>query len=111
MHFYTAKVRLGGNVLNEVDKIGISAPEVICLRAIHGADALAGLRKTGERKVNPEAERDRLDAEYSVGLHAARTSLVELFGPGHRELPMTAPGVVDDDPDAEGAPGAAELTD
>lgn len=90
MNFYSAKVRLAGDVRHEVHRINLSAPEVMVLRAIHGADAVVNIKKTGHWQTSHAGERDRLAMDYGPKIVA------DLFGPEHRELPLIAPGVSDE---------------
>lgn len=95
MDIYTGKIRLAGDMRNEVRKNGLTAPEVILLRRIHGADALIELEKTGSDKRNHQKERERLYADYPAAINtdAKRHYIEELFGPNHQDLPVSVPGV------------------
>lgn len=95
MDIYKGKIRLGGDMRNEVRKENLTAPEVILLKRIHGEDALTELEKTGSIKADHSAERQRLYIDYPTAINQdAKKHLVEeLFGPNHVELPVTVPGV------------------
>lgn len=54
MTFYTCRVRLGGDRNNDVEKLGVPAPEVILLQVIHGEDAVFDLRKATKSTPKPE---------------------------------------------------------
>jgi hypothetical protein len=64
VQYYSAKIRLGGSVLHEVRKTGLSAAEVVLLRREHGADAVMDLVLTDDRHVTETIERARLAAIY-----------------------------------------------
>lgn len=100
MKFYKCKVRLGGNLHNEVDKIGVSAPEVIVLRVIHGADSVVNIKEIAEKQVKHPEERARL-----AGLYNNPPGLVaSLFGPPHQPLPLEAPDILAEAPVDESEP-------
>jgi len=92
MDIFKCKVRLGGSVMNEVEKIAVTAPEVILLRAIHGGDAVVNLKRTGEKRAEHAVERDRLAEIYG------ERKVIEVFGPGHQALPTKVGGYSDEDP-------------
>lgn len=57
-------VRLSGDINNEVFKGGVTPPEVVMLRAIHGTDAVIKIQpKHQDRRPHAE-EIDRLKREY-----------------------------------------------
>jgi hypothetical protein len=93
MYRYSAKIRIGGSVLNEVRKTNMSAAEVILLRRLHGADALAELKETGSDKAPHAEERQRLVKIYCNGESERRTKInfEQIFGPEHLELPNRLP--------------------
>lgn len=98
---YSCKVRIGGSVLNEVPKVGVTAPEVEVLRFIHGSDAVADLKRIGEVKRTDREERARLEGIYASAATSMGDSLVrkkrmftELFGHVSNALPKTAEAVV-----------------
>lgn len=97
MRFYNAKVRLAGSLLHEVYKEGLSAPEIMLLRHIHGQDAVVDIKYVDEKTYGPDenaVERDRLRLIYddvTPNQEARNSKVEELFGPPHRELPQTAP--------------------
>lgn len=85
MKLYSGKIRLAGNLLNEVPRIGLTAPEIIILRHIHGADAVVNIQETGSDKRPHGEERDRLAQAYNPKV------VFDLFGLEHRELPIELP--------------------
>lgn len=95
MDLYSGKVRLAGDMRNEVRKTNLTAPEVLLLRRIHGNDALTELEKTGSMKVDHQAERQRLYTDYPAAINtdAKRHYVEELFGPNHQDLPTSVPGI------------------
>lgn len=95
MDFYKAKIRLAGNMLNEVRREGMTAPEIMLLQKIHGGDAVVEIEKTGNESMNHQAERQRLYIEYpaAINVDAKRHYVEELFGPNHVDLPTSVPGV------------------
>lgn len=95
MDIYAGKIRLGGDMRNEVRREGLTAPEVILLQRIHGNDSVMELEKTGAEKRNHQEERGRLYTAYPAAINAdAKKHFVEeLFGPNHQDLPVTVPGV------------------
>jgi len=57
--------RLGGDVRNEVHLFGVTAPEVILLRHIHGgSDTVYKLEVVGESRMTATGERIRLLKKY-----------------------------------------------
>ncbi len=95
MDIYKGKIRLSGDMRNEVRKEGLTAPEVILLKRIHGDDAFVEIEKTGREPRNHYDERQRLYTEYPAAINtdAKRHYIEELFGPNHQDLPSTVPGV------------------
>lgn len=96
MRLFSCKVRLGGSLYNEVVKSEVTIPEIIVLRAIHGADAVADIKETGEAKRTDSDERDRLAVEYGKAikkraeqLPGGLGGLIGFSGP----VPDAAPGV------------------
>jgi hypothetical protein len=89
MQLYSAKVRLGGSLYNEVRKDELTAPEILLLRSIHGgAEAVTEVKATGKeafdvdeegnkRLRTDKAERARLKRIYD----AYNKKLDKLFGP------------------------------
>jgi hypothetical protein len=57
MKLFNCNVRLGGNLLHSVPKIGITEKELYLLRAIHGDDSIDNPRPAGEADID---ERDHL---------------------------------------------------
>jgi hypothetical protein len=95
MDIYSGKIRLAGDMRNEVRRAGMTAPEVILLQRIHGPDAVLELEKMGSEKRNHQEERQRLYLDYPAAINtdAKRHYVEELFGPNHNDLPTSVPGV------------------
>ncbi len=91
MHIYTCKVLLAGSRNNEVKKHGISAAEVMCLRRIHGDDAVVDIEEGSNKSIEHHKERERLAAKYHHGLLKSKTSFERMFGPDHQSLPTRLP--------------------
>lgn len=97
MKLHTCKVRLQGEVKDEVLKINATAAEIRVLQSIHGDDAVLDIKPTGEADRSEAEERKRLMAIYG------QRTVEEMFGVKVAtvtgELPdeMLAP-VEDEDP-------------
>lgn len=91
MQVFDCKVRLAGNVLNEVPKSGVSAPEVILLQHIHGNDAVVGLSLVSDTARRDAEERDRLNQEYGEKV------VKEVFGITSLPLPTELSGYGEDE--------------
>lgn len=103
MQVYRCKVRLAGNVQNEVPKIEVTAAEIIVLRHLHGEDAVVDIKPTTMDKRSHEEERDRLSRLYTAVTKDGVPVVEQLFGPSHRDLPIRVPGLA-----AEGKPKGVE---
>lgn len=91
MQLYSAKVRLKGDLYNEVSKTALSAAEILLLQHIHGADSVVGITPTGDdpdRMIS--AERDRLSITYP--------KYVDKVFPAHATLPRTFGNFIAEDP-------------
>jgi hypothetical protein len=64
MKFFNCRVRLGGGVEHEVPKQNVSELEINLFRAIHGADAVVGIKRHCETNINQEDELRRLGEIY-----------------------------------------------
>jgi hypothetical protein len=85
MKLYKATVRLSGSNDNEVPKIGLTAPEILILRSIHGDDAVVRIVETSQDKRSNAAERERLTQLY--GLPAVNKIFPGAYTPLPTELP------------------------
>lgn len=81
MQLYDCKVRLGGNLVNEVPKARITAAEVLILQTIHGEAGVVGVQPRKMDKRAHDAERERLIQRYGAKIVTA------LFGPSFQKLP------------------------
>lgn len=75
MHVFNAKIRLGGELNNEVAKRGLTVPEILVLKRLHGAEGVVSLEHSGVlANYDDEEERERLTDMYEVGLGALHES-------------------------------------
>lgn len=98
MQLYDCTIRLGGSVLNEVPKTGVTAPEIMVLRALHGGDAVVKITKAGSDKRRHQDERQRLYTTYAnpeinnaETVAQKMTMLRNLFGHDTIDLPTKLP--------------------
>lgn len=64
MNLHSCKVRLQGEVKDEVQKIQVTSAEIRVLKEIHGDDAVVEIRITGESDRSDAEERARLGQLY-----------------------------------------------
>jgi len=88
MQNYNATVRLDGNILHEVPKQNITAPEIIILRYTHGDDAVVHIKKVSGKgknnKLNQKQEIERLKMIYGD------KKFTDVYGGGYiNKLPET----------------------
>ena len=93
MQRYDVRVHLAGNVQNEVLKRDVTAPEVYCLRAIHGDSSVTIEGRGVMDKRGHAEERARLAGLYGEPVVA------QLFGPSHTRLPVTVEGLAEPEPE------------
>ena len=101
MQTYDATVRLAGDLGNTVCKVGLTAPEVLVLQAIHGSDAVVDIApKTMDKRPHLE-ERDRLEETYGGEI------VMRLFGAPYSglKLPVVIDGFSAPAPAEEAAEG------
>lgn len=93
MRTFDCKVLLSGSQNNQVPKFGVTTPEVLMLRHLHGEDAVVNLVERATIRVPHRQERDRLAQIYG------EKRVAELFGLSHMPLPTDLPEreVVDED--------------
>lgn len=94
MKLYNFRVRVGGNILHEVPKIGGTEIEIRMMRKIHGDDAVVAIKTTGEDDRTEEQEMARLMDVYGEEVVMKATGWV----------PPEAP--IADSPDEEDIPVA-----
>lgn len=98
MQPYKCKLRLNGNLNNEVVKRGVTAPEIMVLRALHGADAVVDISEDGPMdKRSHSEERARImllyanqEAMTDVTFKARMEMMRNLFGPDSGTIPLPA---------------------
>ena len=99
MKLYSCKVRIGGNVLNEVRKENATAAEIVLMRAIHGDDAVLEIEATGKVDRSDADERSRLlEAQFDTEV------MGRVFGHSALGLPQEIAGVKDNIPGDGDAP-------
>lgn len=100
MHYYNCKLRLHGNVVNEVMKENISAPEIVIMRKLHGDDAVVEIKYAYTGKIDAGAERRRLSERYNGGLKAIDKTMnvLRLFGEDYQPLLNAVKGIKLPDP-------------
>lgn len=82
MHIYSAIINLAGSQINQVRKKGLTAPDVIMLRHVHGSDAVNQVKELHEDRLLKGAHvRNALIAHYG------EKRVEALFGPSHQVLP------------------------
>lgn len=88
-----ATVRLSGQMTHSVAKVGLTIPEVVMLRVVHGNDAVINIERMDIADME-DAHKDR--AAASIGEEMARLRLVygqknvDAVFPGHNpRLPTT----------------------
>lgn len=98
MILYDCKVRLAGNVNNEVFKSEVTAAEVMLLRVVHGDDAILNIVQTGKANRSHADERARLMRLYASPennnteqLTKKRALFRDLFGHDSVPLPLALP--------------------
>lgn len=104
---YSCKLRIGGNVLNEVPKGDLTAAEIDMFRALHGSDAVVSIVETGEKSASAAAERARVQEKFMSPLDAparlkAKTEMFRnLFGHDTLPLPTALASAVEDEDDGD----------
>lgn len=112
MLLYTAKIRLGGSLYNEVPREDLTAAEILVLQALHGNDGVVDIKSTGKvamaidfdddlvrpietnRPRTDEEERQRLRQLYASSiLTPGRTRLIEDTIGARGPVPHLVPGV------------------
>lgn len=105
MRLYSCKVRLKSSLYHEVEKLNVTAPEIMVLQHIQRPE---GMEKSGPGVVDPSTvvsikylgdvtrsdmdERVRLHDLYGPALRKMELSLVSLFGAPGVPLPNTVEG-------------------
>lgn len=101
MRLFSCKVRLAGSLVNEVAKIGVTAPEIMVLRAIHSPPSEIGavdpavvteIKPSGEVSRTDAEERHRLHELYGSSLKKKELTIASMFGVGV-PLPKSVDGL------------------
>lgn len=102
MQFYSAKVRLSGNTMNEVRDV-FSAPQILIMQYMHGVDAITDIKPERVEKLNMREYKDTLRAMYDPALVKREQSVDKIFG-ALGQLPTKLPddllemnGIIDED--------------
>lgn len=66
MKLYDCKVRVMGDVRDEVRKYAVTQAEITVLRRIHGEDAVSEITAAGNTDRSEHDERDRLNGSYGA---------------------------------------------
>jgi hypothetical protein len=89
LKLFSAKIRRGGDVRDEVRKDGLTAAEIKMLKKIHGKDAVLEVDETGVAQRDVQDERKRLEMLYGEKAVAA------VFG---APVPTMEDDEIEDDP-------------
>ena len=95
MKFYDCTVRLGGSLLNEVNKTQISAAEIVMLRLLHGGDGSVVRVTETQAPTAPSGGEDWTDGEvreflrmqYGNDRETMKDKVQAVFGPPNLPLP------------------------
>lgn len=92
MRLFSCKVRLSNSLHNEVQKISVTAAEIMILRHIHGlmdtetgeidSSCVIDIKPTGTVSRTDTEERRRLQSIYGTALKRHKKSIDTLFGVG-----------------------------
>lgn len=102
MHIYSAKIKLGGLLTNEIRKSGLTAAEILVLRRIHGDDALSEIIQVGTVNRSDSKERQRLFGSVGDTTPLYREDQFrEVFQNDFGPLPQVLPEAQGDDEEEE----------
>lgn len=93
MKLHSCKVRLNGNVNDEVRKIGVTTAEVRVLKEMHGDEAVLEVVMTGRTARSEAEERSRLEQHYGEKV------VTKLFGVPVEKIEEDEPATIADEPD------------
>jgi hypothetical protein len=97
MNLYDVVVRVGGSLYNEVERLSITAPEVVMLQALHGDDSVLRIKHVGTSDETDSMIRDRMCDFFGTGrVETARSGpelMKQYFGPKSMPLPDHIDGV------------------
>ena len=112
MNLYSCKVRLGGEIHNEVFIKDATPADIQILRRIHGMDAVLDIKHTGQEERDYDQELDRLMRSYSMRVEHAgeEVPLVAVLFPYGKSFPQVVAGVelIAAEPEKTSAPEAKE---
>ena len=100
MRLFSCKLRLKSSLHNEVQKIGVSAAEIMVLRHVHcpgdevDPSTVVDIKAAGEITRTDAEERARLAGLYDVALKKQGKSIATMFGVGV-PLPKVVEGLED----------------
>lgn len=116
MKLYDCKLRLAGNVMHEVFKGSVTAPEIEIFRFVHGEDAVVDIKEVDDVKRSSAEERSRLKQIYanpemlnSKALKQKQDMLRSLFGHDRAPLPEDLAGIETQVPEDEEVVEAAPI--
>lgn len=98
MKLFSAKVRIMGQVQDEVSKTNVTQAEIVVLKSIHGDDAVGDVKPSGEIDRHEAEERERLEMIYGDAV------IGRLFGAPIARIGDDAPAAARSLPDARPAP-------
>lgn len=83
MQICKVEIKIGGDMLNSIVKENVSVPEIVLLRAIHGAiDSVTVLEVTEETEVGNRSELERLHGIYSTATNGKAELWIDTVFPG-----------------------------
>lgn len=89
MQYYSVKLRLSGNPMNEIRDV-YSAPEILILQYIHGVDAVTEIKKVKQSIINMRDHKDFIKSRYDQALTRRDQSVDKIFG-ALGQLPTVLP--------------------
>lgn len=83
MQICKVEIKIGGDMLNAIVKENVSVPEIVLLRAIHGAvDSVIVQEVTEESDVSNRSELERLHNVYSTATNGKAELWIDIVFPG-----------------------------
>ena len=83
MQICKVEIKISGDMLNTIVKEGVSVPEIVLLRAIHGAvDSVIVQEITEESDVSNRSELERLHTIYSTATNGKAELWIDIVFPG-----------------------------
>lgn len=97
MNLYDVIVRVGGSVGNEVEKLAVTAAEVVMFQALHGDDSVRRIKHVGVSDEPDASIRGRMAAYFGTGRvetgYSGLDLVIKTFGPKTMPLPDRVDGV------------------